>query len=1020
MADKDTIAENLKQVLIKYLLLNHGLNPASQPPSVYVVTDLQTVRLSVIDAETGLSAYWLRTETSADYPVDILERVRLIANPILLEHSDVLLNELNSAYLTENRVSSFCCHPIHLGAGCDLLLWLETRENSNYQLEQLDIVERMAEEFLIQLDTFSLKHRRSIAQLVELVLGANNANNDDYRLLFESHPGFKALENHLRIFERAIKSADTGFIITDPRLESNPIVYCNPAFEKITGYSFAESVGKNCRFLQGKENDQPGLDEMRRAIEKREGVKVLLRNFKKDGTLFWNELTISPIFDELDRLTHFIGMQTDATKRIEAERALANSEERYKALFNNCLDGIAYFSLDGHCIEANQAYCEMLGYTREEIVNISYTAITPKRWHKMDKEIIENQILKRGYSDQYEKEYIRKNGSAFPVSIRAVVQVDENDKPVAIWGVVRDVSESKKAMRDIRRQGDLLNETGQLAHVGGWEVNLSTGEVIWTDEVYRIFSADKDVKPTQSSFFEYIHPDFCTEAVKAFNYAIKTNTELSVELPLIEKLGSQKWIHFVGEVKRRGNKEKFMYGAIQDITQRKEDERRLKENESKMQYLAHHDPLTKMPNRLLFHDRLRHGLHQARRRKSRIGLMLLDLDRFKIINDSLGHDVGDFFLKEIANRLTSNIRDGDTAARIGGDEFVIILDDIAHDRDLSIVADKMLQVISKPVVIQGQELFSTASIGISVFPLDGKDVETLLKTADSAMYKAKEKGKNNFQYYTEDINKQALELLVLESDLRRAVEREEFFVEYQPQFNLNTGDITGCEALIRWMHPKQGIISPGTFIPIAEETGLIVPIGNWMINTCCRQAKYWVDEGLFDRKIAVNLSARQFRQPGLGQVIKKALTDVELPAQYLELEITESVAMDNVETTVATLERLKEMGLELSIDDFGTGYSSLSYLKRFAIDKLKIDQSFVRDIVTDPNDAAIAASTIALAHKMNLKVIAEGVENQDQVAFLKAQECDEVQGYFYGKPMSAKDFELLLRQRLATMRKRSG
>ncbi|MEW6324978.1 MAG: EAL domain-containing protein [Nitrospirota bacterium] len=420
--------------------------------------------------------------------------------------------------------------------------------------------------------------------------------------------------------------------------------------------------------------------------------------------------------------------------------------------------------------------------------------------------------------------------------------------------------------------------------------------------------------------------------------------------------------------------------------------------EQRLLFLANHDNLTNLPNRLLMADRLHQALSRAPWRKRTLAVLLLDLDHFKRINDTLGHTVGDHLLQAVAKRLGECLRDGDTVARLGGDEFAILLLDMASAQDVPVVVQKILEAFGKPFVVKEQEIFVTTSIGVSLYPNDGKDTETLLKHADIAMYRAKELGRNNYQLFSPEINVMALERLALETDLRRALERNELSLHYQPRVDLATRRINGMEALLRWHHPTRGAIPPGTFIPIAEQTGLILPIGQWVLRAACAQNKAWQEAGLPQIRVSVNVSTRQFHQQRLAQLVADALNQARLEPRFLELELTESL-MEEAEETIKTLRVLKFMGIELSIDDFGTGYSSLSYLKRFPVDRLKIDQSFMRDLTTDRDNVAIVTAVIALARTMNLTVLAEGVETDEQMELLRGLRCDEGQGYLFCRPL---------------------
>lgn len=444
--------------------------------------------------------------------------------------------------------------------------------------------------------------------------------------------------------------------------------------------------------------------------------------------------------------------------------------------------------------------------------------------------------------------------------------------------------------------------------------------------------------------------------------------------------------------------------SFRDITKRKQTEERLN-------YLASFDALTDLPNRTLFYDRLGQATARARWHKRWVAVLFLDLDRFKVINDTLGHAIGDLLLKAAAVRLTGSIREGDTVARLGGDEFVLILDDLAQPQDTSKVAQKILDALSDPFDLEGRELFITASIGIALWPEDGEDPETLLKNADIAMYRAKEQGRNACQLYSPALNAKASERLTLENALRHALEREELLLLYQPKVDLATGKIIGLEALVRWKHPQWGLVSPADFIPLAEETGLIVPIGEWVLWTACAQNKAWQEAGFPPIRIAVNLSARQFNKQNFAEMVARLLGEVGLDPQYLELELTESIIMKNAESTMTMLQELDAMGVELTVDDFGTGYSSLSYLKRFPVHTLKIDRSFVRNLTTDPEDVAIVTAIITLAHTLHLKVIAEAVETVEQLALLRSLECDQMQGYLFSRPLPSGEVAKRWRER---------
>jgi diguanylate cyclase (GGDEF)-like protein len=437
----------------------------------------------------------------------------------------------------------------------------------------------------------------------------------------------------------------------------------------------------------------------------------------------------------------------------------------------------------------------------------------------------------------------------------------------------------------------------------------------------------------------------------------------------------------------------------------------LKKANAELQHMALHDGLTGLPNRLLLEDRIDQAVTQAQRARSLCAVLFVDLDQFKSVNDSLGHFVGDEFLKLIAARLAGAVRSEDTVSRLGGDEFVVLLRNVTESDDAGRIAAKIVEAVSKPARILTHDVEITTSIGICVFPFHGRDSRELIVNADAAMYQAKNLGRNNFQFFTEETSSAYRERLRLHGGLRHAVERGEFELHYHPKVEVKTGEIVGMEALVRWRHPEKGLIPPAEFIPAAEETGLILPIGTWVLREACRQNKAWHDRGLTQLRVAVNISALQF-QRNLLDTVGKALQASGLEPRYLELEITESVVMQNAAEAVLTLEQLSRMGVHISIDDFGTGYSSLSYLKRFPLQTLKIDRSFIREITQDPDDAAIVSAIIALAHNLRLKVVAEGVETEQQLAFLRLLGGDEYQGFYRTKPLPAGEFERLLTARV--------
>jgi diguanylate cyclase (GGDEF)-like protein len=529
-------------------------------------------------------------------------------------------------------------------------------------------------------------------------------------------------------------------------------------------------------------------------------------------------------------------------------------------------------------------------------------------------------------------------------------------------------------------------------------------------ELCRLIRADEDLRPTPILLVSAVRVD-STSAVEGLQAGADDYLEVPYDpVRLIAK---------VARLLERRGVEAELERCVRERTAQLEDAYRELEREiierRRAEEAAYYDTLTGLPNRTLFQERLPHALALAERSEQMLAVMLLDLDRFKTINETLGHGVGDRLLHEVAERLTGCVRRSDTVARFAGDEFALLLmqitrpDDVVkiarRTEDAVEVAQSILRVLEPPFVSGQHELYLTASIGIGLYPDDGKDSQTLLKNAVSALNRAKEQGGNSYQFYTADMNAKALKRLALENSLRHALERDEFVLHYQPQVNISSGQIVGVEALVRWQHPELGLVCPSDFIPLAEDTGLIVPIGEWVLRTACAQNKRWQEEGWPSMRVSVNLSARQFQQLQLVEIIAEILLETGLAPEQLELELTESAIMKNAEIAIETLRRIKKSGVQIAIDDFGTGYSSLSYLKRLPIDVLKIDRSFVCESTTAPDDAAIVMAIIGLAHNLNLKVIAEGVETEEQLAFLRLLKCDEMQGYLCSQPLAAPAFK---------------
>ena len=563
----------------------------------------------------------------------------------------------------------------------------------------------------------------------------------------------------------------------------------------------------------------------------------------------------------------------------------------------------------------------------------------------------------------------------------------------------------ENAELSLRQSESRLARAQKIARMGSWEWDIQSGNIYWSDELYRIFGLTPG-SPENISIdwvMSLVNADDRSNFRRALFNSAKSSHPFNITYRINSHTGGEIVVNSQGEVEcGEDGQPQLISGTTLDITARIKAE-------TEIQQLINYDTLTGLPNRNLLHDRLKLAIAQAVRDQHLVGILILDLDRFKGINDTLGHRAGDKLLMIVAKRLAACIRDSDTLARLGGDEFVIILNNVMNEEGITTVAKKILTIISEPIYLDGHEIYTTVSIGIAVYPMNGDDSHTLLKHADLAMYQAKELDRNNFQFFSREMNIKVLERMLLETSMRKALEREEFFLVYQPQVDVRSGRIVGMEALLRWQHPDMGLLAPDRFIYLAEDTGFIIPIGEWVIRTACRQTKLWQDEGLPHVRVAVNLSVKQFDQQNLDETIRAILMETGLDPQWLEIEITESAIMKNAEQNIGMLSKLKEMGITLAIDDFGTGYSSLSYLKHFPISRLKIDRSFVRDIMTNPDDAAIAEIIITMAHTLKLNVIAEGVETRPQMEFLSFHNCVEMQGYLFSRPVRTQEFSLLLR-----------
>jgi diguanylate cyclase (GGDEF)-like protein/PAS domain S-box-containing protein len=759
----------------------------------------------------------------------------------------------------------------------------------------------------------------------------------------------------------------------------------NDAAVRHYGYTRQEFLRMSIRDIRPAE-ELPAMEEALRNAEPRRGP-VHFRHRKKDGTLIDAEIT-SFEFVSGGRRSRLVIAQ-DVTTRMRAEDELRQSEERYRELFENANDVVYTHDLEGIVTSMNLAGERVSGYSRDEIIGHHIHDLLVPEDRDRAGEAMDRKLRGETAATFYEITMRSKNGRPIPLELSTRL-IYRDGKPVGVQGVGRDVSERKDSEARYR----LLFER----NLAGVYRSTSDGSILdCNDACARLFGYDSREELLGANANDFYFDD--SERDRIVELLREQKQVSNLELRLRRRDGTTVWV--LENVTLRD--EDVMEGTIIDITDRKRAQ-------EQVEYQAYHDSLTALPNRLLFRDRITVALAHARRSGRLSAVMFLDLDQFKLVNDTLGHTVGDRLLQAIGARLVTCVRAEDTVARMGGDEFTILLAELSDRRGSALVAQKILEAVRHPVTIDEYELYVTTSIGIAVFPDEGMDAEALLKNADRAMYRAKELGRDNFQFASAVQSRPAEDRLAMERALHRALERDELVVHYHPMVEIATGRVVGAEALVRWQHPEQGLIQPEDFIPLAEETQLIIPVGAWVLRTACRQMKAWHDAGHHRLRIAVNLSPRQFEDRELIATVERVLAETGMPPQFLDLEITESTAMQNAELTLAILNRLKEMGIRISIDDFGTGYSSLSYLKRFPIDTVKIDQDFVRDLTTD--DAAIISAVISMARALNLRVIAEGVETEEQLDFLRREQCAEMQGYLYSQPLTAAEFEEALQAML--------
>lgn len=708
--------------------------------------------------------------------------------------------------------------------------------------------------------------------------------------------------------------------------------------------------------------------------------------------------TKADLIKELDYLRHLLAEREKTKIQLKREEeALRESEGRYRALAST-EDSMYLIDREGRYRFMNNAHLLRLGLSLDKVIGRSYDEFHSEEDTRRFTDEVEA-VFATGNSFQSEHRSERDN----KYFLRTFSPVkDLQGEIINVTVISKDITKHRRAEEALRHSEEKYRTILDSNQEGYFEVDLAGNFTFVNDAECSLLGYNRE-ELIGLSYKRFTEETAAKKLFKLFNRVYRTGERLKAfEAEFIKKNGTKGFNEIsVSTINNKEGQPIGFRGLSRDITERKRSEERI-------QYLATHDALTDLPNRMMFTQMLNHAVQSARRFIRQLAVIFIDLDRFKVINDTLGHEEGDQLLQEVAKRLKKILREIDIVARLGGDEFVVLIEEVSKPDQVATVAQKILSAIIKPVVLRGQEYQITASIGISMYPKDGHDEQSLMKSADIAMYMAKEEGKNNYQFYTADIKSRSLERLKLETNLRKALERNEFLLYYQAKLEFKTGAISGVEALLRWQNPDLGLVFPSRFIPVAEETGLIVPIGRWVLKTACAQNVAWQNQGLPKVCVAVNLSIRQFMDDSLLKDVHSTIKETGLAPNLLELEITESMLMQNPERMIKILTKIKNLGVRLAIDDFGTGYSSLAQIRQFPIDTIKVDQSFIHDLSKNPEDRAIIEAIIPMGKALSLAVLAEGVETEEQEAFLREQACDQMQGYYFSKPVTPDQFAELL------------
>ncbi len=766
------------------------------------------------------------------------------------------------------------------------------------------------------------------------------------------------------------------------------------------GYSRDEFLSMTISEVRPAEDVGLLMDHLSSRSADRQDI-VTWRHQKKDGTIFDVEVRSNQLIFR-SRRARLVLIQ-DITQRTRAEIALQESERRYRETLENVKMIAVTLDRTGRITFCNTFLLHLTGWMQNEVLNKDWFDLFVTSDQKDERRsTFLNNVQHKTIRAYLENNIQTKSGARKTILWNNTVLRDPQGSVVGVSSIGQDITERKWAEDALKNSEQRYRQLFERNLAGVYRTRPD-GRILDCNEAFAGFLGyeSAEVIKSRSSTDFYHHP----RRRNAFIEKLREQSVLTnVQTLLKRKDGSPLWVLENVSLVLDEKGDEVIEGTMMDITEWKLAEERL-------EYLSNYDQVTDLPTRLLYTDRLKQAMIDAGSHGKLVAVLFVDLDRFRAINDSLGHSAGDILLRQVAKRLAIAVQPGDTVGRSGGDEFTIILRDIENVQQAADRAKQILSNFEKPFRAANQDFYLGASIGVTLFPLDDQSIDSLFKNAETAMYKAKELGRNNYQFFTAEMQATLLKQFSIETNLRHALERSEFRIDYQPKVNIQTGRIIGAEALIKWHHPQLGILSPSQFIPLAEETGAIGALGEWVLKTAAAQCKIWHESGLPEMTIAINLSAHQFRQERLTERFSNLLHEIGLSPRHLEIEITETVLMQSTPENLRKLRELKALGIRISIDDFGTGFSSLSYLKQLPIDTLKIDQSFVRDIPSDPNDTAITRAIIVLAHSLQLNVIAEGVETAEQLAFLSQEGCDEMQGFYFSHPLPANDFESLLRSK---------